>query len=69
MDPKARRFLWNIITDIVKEGRTVILTSHRYAIDIPLRHKQNNWKTLLLMFGYSFVFVVLRQHGRVRGAV
>lgn len=28
MDPKARRFLWNIITGIVKEGRTVILTSH-----------------------------------------
>ena len=29
MDPKARRFLWNLITSIVKEGRTVILTSHR----------------------------------------
>lgn len=28
MDPKARRFLWDIITGIVKEGRTVILTSH-----------------------------------------
>ncbi|XP_048589175.1 phospholipid-transporting ATPase ABCA1-like isoform X2 [Nematostella vectensis] len=28
MDPKARRFLWNIITGIMKEGRTVILTSH-----------------------------------------
>jgi len=29
MDPKARRFLWNVIIGIVKEGRTVILTSHR----------------------------------------
>lgn len=28
MDPKARRFLWNVITGMVKEGRTVILTSH-----------------------------------------
>ncbi|XP_071800403.1 phospholipid-transporting ATPase ABCA1-like isoform X2 [Asterias amurensis] len=28
MDPKARRFLWNRITSIVKEGRSVILTSH-----------------------------------------
>ncbi|XP_022109857.1 ATP-binding cassette sub-family A member 1-like [Acanthaster planci] len=28
MDPKARRFLWNRITGIVKEGRSVILTSH-----------------------------------------
>ncbi|PFX16944.1 ATP-binding cassette sub-family A member 1 [Stylophora pistillata] len=31
MDPKARRFLWNVITSLVKEGRTVILTSHRYG--------------------------------------
>ena len=28
MDPKARRFLWNIIIGIVKSGRSVILTSH-----------------------------------------
>ncbi|XP_038069738.1 phospholipid-transporting ATPase ABCA1-like isoform X2 [Patiria miniata] len=28
MDPKARRFLWNRITSIIKEGRSIILTSH-----------------------------------------
>ncbi|BES89471.1 ATP-Hypothetical protein cassette sub-family A ABC1 member [Nesidiocoris tenuis] len=28
MDPKARRFLWNCISDVVKEGGCVILTSH-----------------------------------------
>ncbi|XP_076353530.1 phospholipid-transporting ATPase ABCA1-like isoform X1 [Tachypleus tridentatus] len=28
MDPKARRFLWNCIIDMVKEGRSVVLTSH-----------------------------------------
>ncbi|UYV67349.1 hypothetical protein LAZ67_5000311 [Cordylochernes scorpioides] len=28
MDPKARRFLWNCIIDVVKEGHAVILTSH-----------------------------------------
>ncbi|XP_074643630.1 phospholipid-transporting ATPase ABCA1-like [Tubulanus polymorphus] len=28
MDPKARRFLWNCIIKMVKEGRSVILTSH-----------------------------------------
>ncbi|XP_064626259.1 phospholipid-transporting ATPase ABCA1-like isoform X3 [Lineus longissimus] len=28
MDPKARRFLWNCITSIIKDGRSVILTSH-----------------------------------------
>lgn len=30
MDPRARRFLWNCIKNIIKEGRSVILTSHRY---------------------------------------
>lgn len=29
MDPKARRFLWDCILSIIKEGRSVILTSHR----------------------------------------
>ncbi|XP_054907006.1 phospholipid-transporting ATPase ABCA1-like isoform X1 [Poeciliopsis prolifica] len=28
MDPKARRFLWDCILSVIKEGRLVILTSH-----------------------------------------
>uniref|UniRef100_A0A8C5Q6L7 ATP binding cassette subfamily A member 4 n=1 Tax=Leptobrachium leishanense TaxID=445787 RepID=A0A8C5Q6L7_9ANUR len=28
MDPKSRRFLWNSIVSIIKEGRAVVLTSH-----------------------------------------
>lgn len=28
MDPHARRFLWNLILDLIKDGRSVILTSH-----------------------------------------
>uniref|UniRef100_A0A8C5TSJ0 ATP-binding cassette sub-family A member 2 n=1 Tax=Malurus cyaneus samueli TaxID=2593467 RepID=A0A8C5TSJ0_9PASS len=28
MDPKARRFLWNLILDVIKTGRSVVLTSH-----------------------------------------
>ncbi|XP_059192402.1 ATP-binding cassette sub-family A member 2 [Centropristis striata] len=28
MDPKARRFLWNLILDIIKTGRSVVLTTH-----------------------------------------
>lgn len=28
MDPQARRFLWNCISELIKEGRSVILTSH-----------------------------------------
>lgn len=28
MDPKARRFLWNLILNIIKTGRSVVLTSH-----------------------------------------
>lgn len=30
MDPKARRFLWNLILDVIKTGRSVVLTSHRF---------------------------------------
>ncbi|XP_016419525.1 ATP-binding cassette sub-family A member 1 [Sinocyclocheilus rhinocerous] len=32
MDPKARRFLWDCILSVIKEGRSVILTSHRLRI-------------------------------------
>ncbi|XP_053559159.1 phospholipid-transporting ATPase ABCA1-like [Bombina bombina] len=28
MDPKARRFLWDCILSIIKEGRSIVLTSH-----------------------------------------
>ncbi|XP_072517055.1 phospholipid-transporting ATPase ABCA1 isoform X1 [Salminus brasiliensis] len=28
MDPKAKRFLWNCIHSVIKEGRAVVLTSH-----------------------------------------
>lgn len=33
MDPKARRFLWNLILDLIKTGRSVVLTSHRCVSD------------------------------------
>ncbi len=29
MDPVTRRFLWDALVNIVHEGRSVILTSHR----------------------------------------
>jgi ABC-type multidrug transport system ATPase subunit len=29
MDPSSRRFLWNVIRRLVKEGKSIILTSHR----------------------------------------
>ncbi|XP_043833752.1 phospholipid-transporting ATPase ABCA7 isoform X4 [Dromiciops gliroides] len=28
MDPRARRFLWNSVLGVIKEGRSVVLTSH-----------------------------------------
>lgn len=31
MDPKARRFLWDCILSIIREGRSVVLTSHRWV--------------------------------------
>lgn len=36
MDPKARRFLWDTVISIVKEGRSVVLTSHRLVQGICL---------------------------------
>uniref|UniRef100_A0A674N795 ATP-binding cassette, sub-family A (ABC1), member 1A n=1 Tax=Takifugu rubripes TaxID=31033 RepID=A0A674N795_TAKRU len=36
MDPKARRALWNAILSIIKEGRSVVLTSHRRAVHMHL---------------------------------
>lgn len=31
MDPGARRFLWNSLLAMVQEGRSVVLTSHRWG--------------------------------------
>ena len=28
MDPGARRFLWNTLSDVVKSGRLIVLTTH-----------------------------------------
>ncbi|XP_058393801.1 phospholipid-transporting ATPase ABCA7 isoform X3 [Diceros bicornis minor] len=35
MDPSTRRFLWNSILAVVREGRSVVLTSHRYSCTSP----------------------------------
>ena len=29
MDPATRRFLWDVLTGVIREGRSIILTSHR----------------------------------------
>ncbi len=31
MDPATRRFLWDVLTTIINEGRSIVLTSHRYV--------------------------------------
>ena len=31
LDPTAKRYLWNVLTGIIQEGRSIVLTSHRYA--------------------------------------
>ena len=30
MDPTTKRYLWDVLTGITKEGRSIVLTSHRY---------------------------------------
>ena len=36
MDPVARRLVWNTLTQVRESGRTLVLTSHRYAYGIPI---------------------------------
>ena len=31
MDPNTRRFLWDALSSVIQEGRSVILTSHRFV--------------------------------------
>jgi len=31
MDPTTRRYLWDVLTGITQEGRSIVLTSHRYV--------------------------------------
>uniref|UniRef100_A0A3Q1J7B9 ABC transporter domain-containing protein n=1 Tax=Anabas testudineus TaxID=64144 RepID=A0A3Q1J7B9_ANATE len=52
MDPKARRALWNCIHSIIKEGRSVVLTSH--SINYP-------W-SLSSVFGDGYT-IILRVAG------
>ena len=32
MDPKTRRFMWDRIGDLVRDGHTVLLTTHRFVV-------------------------------------
>ncbi len=32
MDPATRRFLWDVLTSVTHEGRSIVLTSHRYTV-------------------------------------
>lgn len=37
MDPTTRRYTWDVLTNVVKEGRSIILTSHRLLYYIVLK--------------------------------
>ena len=30
MDPATRRYLWDVLTGVTREGRSIVLTTHRY---------------------------------------
>ncbi|MEQ2192002.1 hypothetical protein XENOCAPTIV_005612 [Xenoophorus captivus] len=63
MDPKARRFLWNLILDIIKTGRSVVLTSHRFGDGymITVRTKSSsNVKEVVRFFNRNFPEAVLK---------
>ncbi|XP_055329067.1 ATP-binding cassette sub-family A member 7-like [Paramacrobiotus metropolitanus] len=60
MDPKARRFLWNCILSMLREGRSVILTSHS------LEECENLCTKLAIMVNGRFQCVGSLQHLKSR---
>ena len=49
MDPATRRYLWDVLTGITKEGRSIVLTSHRY-INIYLAFtKKGQWAVHVIL--------------------
>lgn len=42
MDPATRRFLWDVLIGVVREGRSVILTSHRYSMGFTFMHAMHS---------------------------
>ena len=57
MDPATRRFLWDVLIGVVREGRSVILTSHRYSMGFTFMRAMHS-----LSLSSS-------QYGRVRSTV
>lgn len=47
MDPQARRMLWNTIMSIIREGRAVVLTSHRQEIPRDWGGAGGQWSPVL----------------------
>ncbi|KAL4826051.1 hypothetical protein H8958_017379 [Nasalis larvatus] len=68
MDPKARRFLWNCALSVVKEGRSVVLTSHRfgdgYTIVVRIAGSNPDLKPVQDFFGLAFPGSVLKEKHR-----
>ncbi|KAF4019568.1 hypothetical protein G4228_011168 [Cervus hanglu yarkandensis] len=68
MDPKARRFLWNCALSIIKEGRSVVLTSHRfgdgYTIVVRIAGSNPDLKPVQEFFELAFPGSVLKEKHR-----
>lgn len=54
MDPGARRQLWNVLSQVRKSGRTLILTSHRYIKETPSVLLHYNVDNSILLFVDTF---------------
>lgn len=66
MDPQARRMLWNTIMGIIREGRAVVLTSHRQEIPRARGGAGGVMESSPLS---PHLLSPCPQHGRVRGPV
>lgn len=61
MDPQSRRLLWDSIVSVLRDGRAVVLTSHRYRAGI-----QNAWEAdIHLLASISNFFSLFWKYGRM----
>lgn len=65
MDPQSRRLLWDSIVSVLRDGRAVVLTSHRYRAGI-----QNAWEADIHLLAFSSnIFFLFWKYGRMRSSL
>lgn len=65
MDPQSRRLLWDSIVSVLRDGRAVVLTSHRYRVGTQIPEQL----TFVCWFYLKYPFSVLKVWKNVKLSV